>query len=64
MILEGKGELLLGDEKRLVQSKDVIYIPAFTRHEIKNLSSDENLVFLSLWWRNKEDESGPEHNPH
>ena len=47
-ILEGEGEILIGEEWRNVKSGDAIAIPIGVRHQIKNVSYENELRFLSI----------------
>lgn len=50
LILEGTGEMVIGDECRLVVSGEAVLIPGHSPHHIRNTSSSEPLVFLSIYW--------------
>ena len=54
LVLSGKGKMFLGDEAEEMVAGDVVFIPKNKRHRIANLSSEEPLVFLSIWWDSPE----------
>lgn len=47
-ILEGEGEILIGEEWHNVKHGDAIAIPIGVRHQIKNVSNEKELRFLSI----------------
>lgn len=49
-IFEGEGEMTIGDTTSSVKKGDVVYIPAFSNHVLKNSSATAPLNFLSVWW--------------
>ena len=38
-----------GEDRELAKGS-VVYIPPFSRHALENLSSEDSLVMLSVWW--------------
>lgn len=50
IILSGEGEMTVDDETRPVGKGDVVYLPPFSRHSLKNMSQDETLELLCIWW--------------
>jgi len=48
-ILRGRGRMTVGVESREVEPGDVIYLPPFGDHILRNVS-DEDLHFISIWW--------------
>jgi methionyl-tRNA synthetase len=50
LILGGSGEMVIGDERRSVASGAAVLIPGRSPHHIRNTSSTEPLVFLSIYW--------------
>jgi len=48
-ILRGRGRMTVGVESREVGPGDVIYLPPFGDHILRNISG-EDLHFLSIWW--------------
>lgn len=48
IILDGQGEMIIGNEKELVYKGSVIQIPAFEWHQLINTSQDNPIVFLSI----------------
>lgn len=51
-VVAGAGEMNVGGERRDVRFGDTVFIPPHTEHLLVN-SSDQELVFLSLWWGGK-----------
>jgi mannose-6-phosphate isomerase-like protein (cupin superfamily) len=54
LVLSGKGQMFLGDESEELVAGDVVFIPKEKQHRFANLSSEEPLVFLSIWWDSPE----------
>ncbi len=54
LVLSGKGKMFLGDEAEELVTGDVVFIPKEKPHRFANLSSEEPLVFLSIWWDSPE----------
>lgn len=50
LILSGNGEMEVDGEKRLVEKGDVIYLPRFSKHKLRNISSTDPLELLCVWW--------------
>ncbi|MFE0803658.1 cupin domain-containing protein [Streptomyces sp. NPDC058812] len=50
LILEGTAEMTINDEQRPVGPNSAVFIPGESRHHIRNTSSTEPLVFLSIYW--------------
>jgi len=50
LILSGKGEITVNDEREIVEKGDVIFLPRNTRHQIENKSGAVPLEFLSIFW--------------
>lgn len=50
IILHGYGEITIDDEREMVQTGDVIYLPPMSSHTIKNISETEELKFLTIYW--------------
>ena len=50
IILSGRGEMTVNDEVRVVEKGDVVYLPPFSRHTLRNLSEIKNLEMLCIWW--------------
>lgn len=46
-VLSGKGSMTLGDQKKLIQEGDYIFIPAGTHHTVEVLS-DEPMKVISI----------------
>jgi hypothetical protein len=49
LIARGRGEMRVGDEIAEVGPGDVVYLPPFDSHVLKNTAS-EDLLFLSIFW--------------
>ena len=47
MVVEGKGEFLTGKQPQTIEVGQIVIVPAFEDHGIRN-SSSENLVIASL----------------
>lgn len=54
IVLSGKGKLFIDDESHEMNFGDVAYIPENSHHWFENLSSEEPLVFLSIFWDSPE----------
>ncbi|MDP5274710.1 class I tRNA ligase family protein [Chengkuizengella axinellae] len=50
VIIRGEGMISVDNDEQQVESGDVIYLPAFKVHTLKNSSCDQDLVFLGIWW--------------
>nr|WP_240903758.1 class I tRNA ligase family protein [Chengkuizengella sediminis] len=50
VIIQGDGIITVDEDEQKVESGDVIYLPAFKVHTLKNGSDDHDLVFLGIWW--------------
>jgi len=46
-VVQGRGEVLIGDQWHAISPGTVVYVPPNVDHQIKN-SSDEHLAFLCL----------------
>src|SRR4051812_31116653 len=49
-ILEGAGQMRIGDETQALAAGSVVFIPAFRDHVLTNGSTEAPLVFLSVYW--------------
>ena len=49
-IIEGKGIMQIDEQLENVKAGDVIFIPAYSTHQLTNFQTDENLQFISIWW--------------
>ncbi|MBZ5523789.1 MAG: cupin domain-containing protein [Acidobacteriia bacterium] len=54
LVLSGKGEMFIGDESEEMTTGDVVFIPKEKRHRFANLSQEEPLVFLTIFWDSPE----------
>lgn len=50
IILTGEGVMSVDDETRPVSEGDVVYLPRFSRHFVKNASIDQPLTVFCVWW--------------
>ncbi|MGE0526335.1 MAG: class I tRNA ligase family protein [Bdellovibrionales bacterium] len=50
LVLSGSGQMRINDERREVQTGDLIVIPNHSSHELRNSSESENLKFVSIYW--------------
>lgn len=60
-IIKGNGEMIVQGETHKVLENDVISVPAFTRHSLKNTDEEKDLVFLTVCWMEKEKQSEIDH---
>jgi methionyl-tRNA synthetase len=54
LILSGRGLMSVDDETSEVSTGDLIYLPPNSYHTIKNLSDEERLDFLTIFWGSPE----------
>ncbi len=47
LFLEGKGEMLVGDEWTPVKKDDFVTVPRRSKHSVKN-NNNQNLVFITI----------------
>ena len=57
IIAAGEAMVVLGDDNLYRKSNDAVYIPAETKHRIKNTSAHTPLVFIEIQTGEKLDES-------
>jgi mannose-6-phosphate isomerase-like protein (cupin superfamily) len=50
IFISGRGRARVGGEDRDVIPGDVVYIPHGTNHIVTNVSADEPLTFVSVYW--------------
>jgi mannose-6-phosphate isomerase-like protein (cupin superfamily) len=50
IFLSGEGAMSVDDETLPVGKGDVVYLPRFSRHFVKNVSPDKPLQVLCVWW--------------
>ncbi|WP_051376671.1 cupin domain-containing protein [Burkholderia sp. WSM2232] len=50
LILSGNGEMEVDGERRVIEKGDVIYLPRFSTHKLRNISSAMPLELLCIWW--------------
>lgn len=53
IIVQGQGEMRIGDETVAVGPGTVVYQPPYDGHVIRNTSETENLVFFGLYWEDR-----------
>ncbi len=61
-IMRGRGRMTVGEESVEVEPGDVVFQTPFDKHTLVNLSDSEPLLFLTVWWEDKElwpDEDAP-----
>lgn len=56
IFVEGEGLMVVNDEERQVANGDVVYLPRFSQHFVRNTSKDVALRFLCIWWGAPDDE--------
>ncbi|MEM9292524.1 MAG: class I tRNA ligase family protein [Acidobacteriota bacterium] len=52
-VARGEGLLAIGEERQQVGPGSVSFHPPFNSHILTNTSSDEELLFLTVWWEDK-----------
>ncbi len=50
IVTAGTGEMTVDGNSQPVQAGDVIYLPPFSKHNIRNVSESEQLAVLCIWW--------------
>jgi mannose-6-phosphate isomerase-like protein (cupin superfamily) len=50
IFISGEGVITVDKEEGAVSKGDVVYLPRFSRHFVKNTSATELLQFLCIWW--------------
>ncbi len=53
IIVQGRGEMRIGDETVEVGPGTVVYQPPYDGHVIRNTSETEDLVFFGLYWEDR-----------
>lgn len=54
LVLGGQGEISIDGENAVLNRGDVVYLPRFSRHTIRNVSATEPLEFLTIFWGSPE----------
>ncbi|MCF4130072.1 cupin domain-containing protein [Methylobacterium sp. SyP6R] len=54
LILDGAGIITVDDESSPIEAGDVIYLPRFSHHTVRNTSSLVPLRFLTIFWGSPE----------
>lgn len=50
VLISGEGEFEAGGQTRSVKDVTLFYMPPNQMHAIRNLSHENTLKFLSIWW--------------
>jgi mannose-6-phosphate isomerase-like protein (cupin superfamily) len=50
ILLSGAGEMLVGEERRMVAAPCAVLLPELVTHQLLNASQTESLAFLSVYW--------------
>ncbi|HSK38710.1 MAG TPA: cupin domain-containing protein [Arenibaculum sp.] len=50
IVTAGRGRMRIGDEEAVVEAGDVIYVPPFNEHTVRNISENDSLKVLCVWW--------------
>ncbi|MEM7052875.1 MAG: class I tRNA ligase family protein [Acidobacteriota bacterium] len=53
-IVRGQGRMAVGDQRFEVGPGDVTFHHPFDQHRLRNLSQDEDLLFLTVWWEDRD----------
>ncbi len=53
-IARGRGTMAIGEESSPVAAGDVTFHPPFDNHTLTNTASDEELLFLTVFWEDRE----------
>lgn len=54
LVLSGKGQMTIEDEREEMTAGDVVFIPKGKNHRFANLSTTDPLVFLTIFWDSPE----------
>jgi oxalate decarboxylase/phosphoglucose isomerase-like protein (cupin superfamily) len=54
IVLSGKGQMQIESEREVLSAGDIVFIPKDQRHQFQNLSKEEPLVFISIYWDSPE----------
>ncbi|RKH68300.1 cupin domain-containing protein [Corallococcus llansteffanensis] len=54
IVLSGKGEMQIEAEREVMTAGDIVFIPKDHHHQFQNLSNEEPLVFISIYWDSPE----------
>lgn len=54
IVLAGTGRMEIDQEAEVLEAGDVVFIPKNCTHRFQNLSSNEALVFVSIFWDSPE----------
>lgn len=60
-VVRGQGTMTVGEESRVVTPGSVMYHSPFHQHTLTNTSDDEDLMFLTVWWEDRD--QWPEQHP-
>ena len=50
IVVDGQAELVLNDEPMTLAKGDVVYIPRFAPHALRNLSDRDDFVMVDIYW--------------
>ncbi|WP_265654656.1 cupin domain-containing protein [Verminephrobacter aporrectodeae] len=50
IVVGGEAELTVGDEKTIIRHGDVIYLPRFSEHQLRNLSPSIPFAMIDIYW--------------
>jgi oxalate decarboxylase/phosphoglucose isomerase-like protein (cupin superfamily) len=54
LVLAGRGEITVDDEREEITRGDVVYLPRNSSHSVLNISKTEPFVFLTIFWGSPE----------
>jgi len=57
LVLEGKGNLAVGEESRIIKRNDLVYIPKNTHHSIKKIGKEDLIMLVMTYppWTEKDE---------
>jgi len=50
IVVGGEAELTVGEEKTLIRPGDVVYLPRFSEHQLRNLSLSIPFAMIDIYW--------------
>ena len=62
-VARGRGVLAIGDERSEVEAGDVSFHTPFDNHVLTNTSDDEDLLFLTVYWEDRDEWETGEKRP-
>lgn len=48
-VVKGEGQAIVGGEARKIEKNDVVFVPAGTEHNLKNIEDDEDLKLVTVY---------------